>query len=63
MKRFRDYSWLIFFMRLMRAGQGRPVALAVLLGLSLLNLYSESPGVIPRPALFDKLDDMVPAHV
>jgi adenylate cyclase len=60
MKRFRDYSWLIFFMKLMRAGQGRPVALAVLLGLSLLNLYSESPGVIPRPALFDKLDDMVP---
>ncbi|WP_244196722.1 CHASE2 domain-containing protein [Paraburkholderia hospita] len=47
-------------MKLMRAGQGRPVALAVLLGLSLLNLYSESPGVIPRPALFDKLDDMVP---
>ncbi|EUC12819.1 UNVERIFIED_ORG: CHASE2 domain-containing sensor protein [Burkholderia sp. CF145] len=60
MKRFRDYSWPIFFMKLMRAGQGRPVALAVLLGLSLLNLYSESPGVIPRPALFDKLDDMVP---
>ncbi|SDH37591.1 sensor domain CHASE2-containing protein [Paraburkholderia steynii] len=60
MKRFRDYSWLVFFMKLMRAGQGRPVALAVLLGLSLLNLYSESPGVIPRPALFDKLDDMVP---
>ncbi|AMV44843.1 sensor protein Chase2 [Paraburkholderia caribensis] len=60
MKRFRDYSWLIFFMKLMRAGQGRPVALAVLLGLSLLNLYSESPGVIPRPALLDKLDDMVP---
>ncbi|WP_243468653.1 CHASE2 domain-containing protein [Paraburkholderia sp. PGU19] len=47
-------------MKLMRAGQGRPVALAVLLGLSLLNLYSESPGVIPRPALLDKLDDMVP---
>jgi adenylate cyclase len=60
MKRFRDYSWLTFFMKLMRAGQGRPVALAVLLGLSLLNLYSESPGVIPRPALLDKLDDMVP---
>ncbi|BCG00261.1 hypothetical protein PPGU19_048290 [Paraburkholderia sp. PGU19] len=60
MKRFRDYSWLVFFMKLMRAGQGRPVALAVLLGLSLLNLYSESPGVIPRPALLDKLDDMVP---
>ncbi|MBN3761951.1 CHASE2 domain-containing protein [Burkholderia sp. Ac-20365] len=60
MKRFRDYSWMVFFLKLMRAGQGRPVALAVLLGLSLANLYSEWPGSMPRPPLFDKLDDFLP---
>src|SRR5215469_1454303 len=53
-------SWQTFFRKLLKAGQGRPVALAVLFGLSLLNLYSEWPGGIPRPPFFDRLNDFMP---
>ena len=42
---------------LLKAAQGRPVALVVLFGLSLLNLTSEWPSDIPRPAFVDTLDD------
>jgi adenylate cyclase len=59
MKPFR-HSWLTLFMKLLKAGQGRPVALAVLFGLTLANLYSEWPGNIPRPPLFDKVDQVLP---
>ena len=44
----------------MKAAQGRPVALMVLLGLSLLNLCSEWPSDIGRPAFVDSLDDALP---
>ncbi|WP_109479939.1 CHASE2 domain-containing protein [Paraburkholderia sp. C35] len=60
MKRLRDASWLTFLTWLRKAGQGRPIALAVLLALSLLNLCSEWPGNIPRPPLLDRLDDVLP---
>lgn len=53
-------AWVTFFRKLLKAGQGRPVALAVLFGLSLLNLYSEWPGGIARPQFFDRFDDFVP---
>jgi adenylate cyclase len=59
MKRLSS-PWLTFVSKLLRAGQGRPLALAVLFGLSLLNIYSEWPGNVPRPAFFDKLDDLIP---
>ncbi|WP_143811267.1 CHASE2 domain-containing protein, partial [Paraburkholderia piptadeniae] len=52
--------WVTFFRKLLKAGQGRPVALAVLFGLSLLNLYSEWPGGIARPAVFDRFEDFIP---
>ncbi|MBN3756635.1 CHASE2 domain-containing protein [Paraburkholderia sp. Tr-20389] len=53
-------AWQTYFRKLLKAGQGRPVALAVLFGLSLLNLYSEWPGGIARPAVFDRFDDFIP---
>ncbi|WP_258194496.1 CHASE2 domain-containing protein [Paraburkholderia sp. BL18I3N2] len=46
--------------RLLRRAQGRPVALALLFGLSLLNLTSEWPSDIPRPAFVDALDAALP---
>ncbi|ACD16487.1 putative Chase2 sensor protein [Paraburkholderia phytofirmans PsJN] len=46
--------------RLLRTAQGRPVALALLFGLSLLNLTSEWPSDIPRPAFVDALDAALP---
>lgn len=59
MKRSRD-SWLTFFAKLMRAGNGRPVALAVLLTLSFINLCSEWPRDVARPALVEKLYAVTP---
>ncbi|HEY4298050.1 MAG TPA: CHASE2 domain-containing protein [Paraburkholderia sp.] len=59
MKRYYDRS-LARLKPLLKAVQGRPVALAVLLGLSLLNLCSEWPSNLPRPAFVGVLDDTLP---
>jgi adenylate cyclase len=59
MKRFCD-SWVTLIRKLLRAGQGRPVALVVLLGLSFVNLCSEWPGNLPRPPLLDTVENIVP---
>jgi adenylate cyclase len=59
MKRLRD-SWLTFLKKLPRAYSGRPMAFAVLLGLSALNLCSEWPQGMPRPAWIDTYDRMLP---
>ncbi|MEW9583475.1 CHASE2 domain-containing protein [Paraburkholderia sp. DGU8] len=57
----RDYdAWRERIGKLLKAVQGRPVALVVLFGLSLLNLTSEWPSDIPRPAFVDTLDDALP---
>jgi adenylate cyclase len=57
----RDYDpWRERTRKLLKAVQGRPVALVVLFGLSLLNLTSEWPSDIPRPAFVDTLDDALP---
>lgn len=57
----RDYDpWRERIRKLLKAVQGRPVALVVLFGLSLLNLTSEWPSDIPRPAFVDTLDDALP---
>src|SRR5262245_2231484 len=59
MKRNRD-SWFSCLRKLMRSGRGRPMACAVLVGLSLLNLSSEWPQGLGRPALIDTLSDVMP---
>jgi CHASE2 domain-containing sensor protein len=59
MKRFFD-PWFARSRRLVKAAQGRPVALALLFGLSLLNLTSEWPSDISRPAFVDALDAALP---
>ena len=59
MKRYFD-PWHARIRNLLRAVQGRPVALVVLFGLSLLNLCSEWPSDIPRPAFVDTLDEALP---
>jgi adenylate cyclase len=45
---------------LLRAAQGRPIALMVLLSLSFLNLCSEWPSDIARPAFVETLDAVFP---
>ena len=52
MKRYYD-PWLARIRNLLKATRGRPVALMVLLGLSLVNLCSEWPSDIARPAFVD----------
>lgn len=42
------------------AAQGRPLALAMLLGLSLINLSSEWPGDLPQPAFAAAVDATLP---
>jgi CHASE2 domain-containing sensor protein len=59
MKRYFD-PWITRTRHLLKAAQGRPVALALLFGLSLLNLTSEWPSDIPRPAFVDALDAALP---
>jgi adenylate cyclase len=59
LKRYRDSS-RSFFKKLLKAYKGRPMAFAVLLGLSVLNLCSEWPHGIPRPALLDTYDRILP---
>jgi adenylate cyclase len=59
MKRYYD-PWVARIRSLLRAAQGRPVALVVLLGLSLINLSSEWPSDIPRPAVVGELDEALP---
>jgi len=59
MKRYYD-PWLARIRNLLKAAQGRPVALVVLFGLSLLNLSSEWPGNIARPAFVGALDETLP---
>src|SRR4051794_33911182 len=57
----RDFDpWRERIRKLLKAVQGRPVALVVLFGLSLLNLTSEWPSDIPRPTFVDTLDDALP---
>jgi adenylate cyclase len=51
---------LAFIRTLLRARKGRPAALTVLLCLSVLNLCSEWPDDIARPALVDKIGDVLP---
>ena len=58
MKLFRD-SWIGFLKKLPRAYKGRPMAFAVLFGLSVVNLCSEWPHGIPRPALLDTYDNVL----
>jgi adenylate cyclase len=58
-KRYYD-PWRERIWKLLKALQGRPVALVVLFALSLLNLTSEWPSDIPRPAFVDTLDDALP---
>jgi adenylate cyclase len=59
MKRYRD-SWLTFLKKLPRASKGRPMAFAVLLGLTLLNLCSEWPHELPHPAFLDTFNRVFP---
>ncbi|MEM5425448.1 CHASE2 domain-containing protein [Paraburkholderia ferrariae] len=59
MKRYRN-SCIAFLRRMIRARKGRPWALAVLLTLLFINLCSEWPGDIARPALLDTLDTVLP---
>ncbi|CAN7756693.1 CHASE2 domain-containing protein [Caballeronia sp. LjRoot34] len=59
MKRYYDL-WLARIRNLLKAAQGRPVALAMLFGLSLVNLSSEWPGDIARPAFVAALDEALP---
>ncbi|GAB2922655.1 hypothetical protein GCM10027093_72180 [Paraburkholderia jirisanensis] len=42
------------------AGRGRPMAFAILLGLSLINLSSEWPQGLARPAVLDTFYDVMP---
>jgi len=51
---------LAFARTLLRARKGRPVALVVLFGLSLLNLCSDWPNDIVRPAFVDAIDKVAP---
>ncbi|MFM0171094.1 CHASE2 domain-containing protein [Paraburkholderia sediminicola] len=59
MKRYFD-PWIARIRHLLKGAQGRPVALALLFGLSLLNLTSEWPSDIPRPAFVDALEAALP---
>jgi len=59
MKRFGD-SWIGFFRNVLRMHKGRPWALVLLFALLFLNLCSEWPGDIPRPAFLDKVDSILP---
>jgi adenylate cyclase len=59
MKRYSDL-WLARIRNLLWTAQGRPMALVVLFGLSLVNLSSEWPSDIPRPALVGALDEALP---
>ncbi|WP_233856805.1 CHASE2 domain-containing protein [Paraburkholderia sp. HD33-4] len=59
MKRFFDL-WRARIRKLLKACQGRPVALIILFGLSLLNLISEWPSDIPRPSFVDRVDETLP---
>jgi adenylate cyclase len=51
---------LAFIKTLLRARKGRPVALAVLICFSVLNLCSEWPNDLARPALVDKIGEVLP---
>ncbi|WP_083654779.1 CHASE2 domain-containing protein [Burkholderia sp. SRS-W-2-2016] len=59
MKRFHDLRHARIG-RLLKAMQGRPIALIVLVGLSLLNLISEWPSDIARPSFVDTVDEALP---
>ncbi len=59
MKRLYDL-WIARISILVRKFQGRPAALAVLFGLSLVNLSSEWPSDVPRPAFVGMLDEALP---
>src|ERR1700722_5473822 len=59
MKRYYD-PWLARIRNLLKAGRGRPVALVVLFGLSLVNLSSEWPSDIHRPAFVGAMDEALP---
>ncbi|MGF6772371.1 adenylate cyclase [Paraburkholderia sp. GAS199] len=59
MKRYYT-PWLDRTRALFQAAQGRPMALAVLLGLNLINLSSEWPSDLHEPALVVWLDEALP---
>ncbi|NKJ45922.1 sensor protein Chase2 [Burkholderia sp. SG-MS1] len=59
MKRYDDL-WFARIKSLLKAAQGRPVALAVLFALSVLNLASEWPSNLARPAFITTLDETLP---
>jgi adenylate cyclase len=59
MKRYYDL-WLARIKNLLKAVQGRPVAMMVLFALSLVNLSSEWPSDIARPAFVGALDEALP---
>jgi adenylate cyclase len=57
MKRYHE-SFFSLTRTMLRAGKGRPVALVVLFGLSLLNVTSELPRNESRPAIVSSLSEM-----
>jgi adenylate cyclase len=59
MKHFLDL-WRMRIGKVAKASQGRPLALLMLLGLTLLNLTSEWPSDIPRPSFVDTIDETLP---
>ncbi|WP_323048267.1 CHASE2 domain-containing protein [Paraburkholderia sp.] len=61
MKRY-DAPWPARIRRLLKKVQGRPMALVVLFGLSLLNLCSEWPSDIARPAYVNALNEALPDY-
>ncbi|CAG9257107.1 CHASE2 domain-containing protein [Paraburkholderia unamae] len=59
MKRYRD-SFIAFMKRTMRAYRGRPWAVGVLVGLLLIDLCSQWPGNVARPAFLETLNELLP---
>jgi len=59
MKRYCE-TWLTLIRRMLRARKGRPWALAVLCTLVLLDLCGEWPVNVPRPAILDTFNGVVP---
>jgi adenylate cyclase len=59
MKRYRD-TWLTTVTGMMRAHKGRPWSLVVLFVLVLLNLVNDWPANVPRPAVLDTINAVLP---
>ena len=57
---FQLHQLVVFVKTLLKAKKGRPVALAALLGLVLLNLISEWPHNLPQTPFLKSLGDIIP---